>query len=116
MPKSISLQKNERKKYNKLVGIIVLVFLLCFASRLFVPAVSTDSSTKIGEIVKQDSRSYQLIERSYSSRDNRLEALILSPINSANALDELQVEVKKGLSDRTTYDTELRKSMKKSLF
>lgn len=95
MVKSISLKKNERKKYNKLVGIIAVVFLVCFASRLFVPAVSSEQSTQIGKIIKQDTREYQLIDRAYFPKNKRLDVLFFSPINSSNVLDELFVTVKK---------------------
>ncbi|EGO2845213.1 hypothetical protein IBQ16_002252, partial [Enterococcus faecalis] len=109
MVKSISLKKNERKKYNKLVGIIAVVFLVCFASRLFVPAVSSEQSTQIGKIIKQDMREYQLIDRAYFSGNKRLDVLFFSPINSSNVLDELSVTVKKNRTDKTRYDTKLQK-------
>lgn len=109
MVKSISLKKNERKKYNKLVGIIAVVFLVCFASRLFVPAVSSEQSTQIGKIIKQDTREYQLIDRAYFPKNKRLDVLFFSPINSSNVLDELSVTVKKNRTDKTRYDAKLQK-------
>ncbi|EGO2803692.1 hypothetical protein SOQ18_002686 [Enterococcus faecalis] len=109
MVKSISLKKNERKKYNKLVGIIAVVFLVCFARRLFVPAVSSEQSTQIGKIIKQDTREYQLIDRAYFPKNKRLDVLFFSPINSSNVLDELFVTVKKNRTDKTRYDTKLQK-------
>lgn len=113
MVKSISLKKNERKKYNKLVGIIAVVFLVCFASRLFVPAVSSEQSTQIGKIIKQDTREYQLIDRAYFPKNKRLDVLFFSPINSSNVLDELSVTVKKIVQTRhvtTPNYKKLRKS------
>jgi len=109
MVKSISLKKNERKTYNKLVGIIVIVFIVCFVSRLFIPSISTDQSTKIGEVIKQNTREYQLIDRSYFPREQRLEVLFLSPITSSNVLDDLKVNVKKGRIGNTNYSTSLKK-------
>ena len=52
MVKSISL-KNERKKYNKLVGIIAVVFLVCFASRLLFQQFLLNNQRKLVKLLSK---------------------------------------------------------------
>lgn len=58
------------------------MFLVCFVSRLFVPAVSSEQSTQIGKIIKQDTREYQLIDRAYFPKNKRLDVLFFHQLTA----------------------------------
>lgn len=108
MAKKINFRKNERKKYQQMVVIIVGVFLLFFGSRLFIKPEVDIKTSKIGEEVSLDMRTITLIKRNYYPTDDVFTFSFYSPVNSTNVLDELSVSVKKNRTDTDKYDIDLK--------
>jgi len=109
MANKVSLKKKARKKYERLVVGIALVFSLFLVSRLvFKPRVNVETS-KIGEQIKLDNRTMQLVYRGYNESENQLTFIFLSPVTSSNALDNLQVIVRQKRADKTNYPTNVEK-------
>lgn len=108
MAKKINFRKNERKKYQQMVVIIVGVFLLFFGSRLFIKPEVDIKTSKIGEEVFLDMRTITLIKRNYYPTDDVFTFSFYSPVNSTNVLDELSVSVKKNRTDTDKYDIDLK--------
>lgn len=109
MAVKISLKKNERKKYQRMVLAIVGVFLFFFGSSFLVKPEVNAKSTKIGEELSSDRRNITLIERQYYPKDETLVFSFLSPINSSTVLDELKVSVKQDRTDKANYKTSIKK-------
>lgn len=109
MAVKISLRKNERKKYQRMVLVIVGVFLFFFGSSLFVKPEVNAKSTNIGEEISSDIRTITLVERNYYPKDETLEFTFVSPISSSNVLDVLKVSAKKDRTDKTKYDSSIKK-------
>lgn len=107
--KKVNLRKNERKKYKKLVFIIVAVFLFLFGSRLFLKPRVTTVATNIGEEVSLDTRDMTLINMNYSETKDRLSFSFISPVNSSNVLEQLKVEAKKFRTDKDKYQTNIKR-------
>lgn len=109
MAVKISLKKNERKKYQRMVLAIVGVFIFFFASSFFVKPVVDAKSTKIGEVISSDLRTITLVERQYYPNENTLVFSFISPINSSNVLDELKVSAKMDRTDKGKYESSIKK-------
>ena len=105
----ISLKKNERKKYKRMVLAIIGVLIFFFASSFFVKPVVDAKSTKIGEVISSDVRTITLVERQYYPKENTLVFSFISPINSSNVLDELKVSAKKDRTDKGKYECSIKK-------
>ncbi|EOD6241714.1 hypothetical protein [Enterococcus hirae] len=103
MANRVSLRKNERKKYQKMVVIILGVFLFFFGSSLIIKPKTETKSTNIGEKISVDMRTIQLVEKNYYPKNETLVFSFLSPVNSSNVLDELKVTAKQNRSDNTKY-------------
>ena len=109
MAVKISLKKNERKKYQRMVFAIVGVFLFFFGSSFLVKPEVDAKSTKVGDEISSELRSITLIERQYYPKEETLIFSFTSPVNSSTVLDELKVSAKKDRTDKTKYDTSIKK-------
>lgn len=109
MAVKVSLKKNERKKYQRMVIAIIGVFLFFFGSSFLVKPEVNAVSTKVGEEISSDLRSITLVERQYYPKDETLVFTFVSPINSSNVLDDLKVSAKKDRTDKTKYDASIKK-------
>ena len=76
MVKSISLKK-ERKKYNKLVGIIAVVFLVCLLVAFLFQQFLLNNQRKLVKLLSKI-REYQLIDRAYFPKNKRLDVLFFT--------------------------------------
>lgn len=103
MANRVSLRKNERKKYQKMVVIIIGIFLFFLGSSLIIKPQTEAKSTKVGEEISVDMRTIQLVEENYYPKNETLVFSFLSPVNSSNVLDELKVTAKQNRSDSTKY-------------
>ena len=92
-----------------MVLVIVGVFLFFFGSSLSVKSEVNAKSTKVGEEIPSDIRTITLVERNYYPKDETLEFTFVSPISSSNVLDVLKVSAKKERTDKTKYDSSIKK-------
>lgn len=91
-----------------MVLIIVSLFLFFLLSNLFIKPKVTVESTKIGDVIRSDTRTITLIERAYYPEDETLVFSFLSPVTSQNVLENMHVSVKKSRSDDTKYRVQLK--------
>lgn len=88
---------------------IVGIFLFFFSSSFLVKPEVNAKSTKIGEEISSNLRNITLIERQYYPKEETLVFSFLSPVNSSNVLDELKVSAKTNRTDKTKYNTSIKK-------
>lgn len=109
MNNKVKLSKNERKKYYLLLALIAFVFLFFFSSHFFFKERATAETTKVGQTLQLEDRTFTLVNRSYYPKEETLVFSFLSPVNSSNILDQLELQVKASRSDNENYHTKLRK-------